>query len=273
MTQPLPEIGETDATGRIATLYADIRATQKLGLVNLIWRHLATQPDALEWVWGRLRPVYANGIAADEANKLCAGLHIPRLPQAPASALEALGLSAAARRDIRRLLATYNRGNSLNLVALSSLRLAADEQPSEIRSIELDTESPLPPIPSISSLDEAVQALVYELNGIGTAGQTNPVIASLYRHLALWPAYLSFAWAQLAPLALDGTLKEIIAGLQDTTQPFARRAGRAIDSSISTPAEEVQQFANHAVEHFLTTAISRMVPIGLMLHRSLAETE
>jgi hypothetical protein len=40
----IPAIPEEDASGDIATLYADLRATLGVPFVNLIWRHLATHP-------------------------------------------------------------------------------------------------------------------------------------------------------------------------------------------------------------------------------------
>jgi hypothetical protein len=40
------------------------------------------------------------------------------------------------------------------------------------------------------------------LNGFGTR-RPGAVLASMYRHLAHWPTYLSFAWLLLAPLDGD----------------------------------------------------------------------
>ena len=52
MTDPLPAIAEADATGAVALMFADIRAVTGVGVVNLIWRHLATIPGGLAWAWG-----------------------------------------------------------------------------------------------------------------------------------------------------------------------------------------------------------------------------
>ena len=46
---PVPVITEAEATGNIAALYADIRTTLGVPVVNLIWRHLAVFPDGLPW--------------------------------------------------------------------------------------------------------------------------------------------------------------------------------------------------------------------------------
>ena len=54
---PVAAISEAGATGEIAALYGDIRATLGVPVVNLIWRHLATFPGALPWAWQSLRPL------------------------------------------------------------------------------------------------------------------------------------------------------------------------------------------------------------------------
>ena len=44
MNDPFPAIAEASAAGETADLFADIRATVGVRVVNLVWRHLAT-PD------------------------------------------------------------------------------------------------------------------------------------------------------------------------------------------------------------------------------------
>jgi hypothetical protein len=52
MSDPIPTISESEATGLIAQIYADIRSVYRVNAVNLVWRHLATIPGGLPWVWG-----------------------------------------------------------------------------------------------------------------------------------------------------------------------------------------------------------------------------
>jgi hypothetical protein len=49
MSDPIPAISESGATGSIAKIYADIRSVYRVSAVNLIWRHLATIPGGLPW--------------------------------------------------------------------------------------------------------------------------------------------------------------------------------------------------------------------------------
>jgi hypothetical protein len=50
MRDPLPAITESEATGLIGEIFADIHRVYKVGVVNLIWRHLATIAGGLPWV-------------------------------------------------------------------------------------------------------------------------------------------------------------------------------------------------------------------------------
>ena len=50
-TDPVVAVTEQNAEGQVAEIYQDIRATLGVPVVNLIWRHLATFPGALEWSW------------------------------------------------------------------------------------------------------------------------------------------------------------------------------------------------------------------------------
>src|ERR1700739_4452698 len=74
MSDPVPAISESEATGLIAEIYADIRSVYRVGVVNLIWRHLATIPGGLPWVWTTTRPLCADGTVGREATALRAGL-------------------------------------------------------------------------------------------------------------------------------------------------------------------------------------------------------
>ena len=56
------EIPETEATGRVAEIYDDIRQTLDMSMVNTIWRSLALKEEVLEWVWSSLKPIYQNNL-------------------------------------------------------------------------------------------------------------------------------------------------------------------------------------------------------------------
>ena len=54
----LPELPESEATGDKARIYGEIRTLGGVPMVALIYRHLATLPGALEWMWEALSPAW-----------------------------------------------------------------------------------------------------------------------------------------------------------------------------------------------------------------------
>lgn len=48
-------IEESEATGRVAEIFADIKATKGIDFIPNFWRVLATNPSQLESVWTRLK--------------------------------------------------------------------------------------------------------------------------------------------------------------------------------------------------------------------------
>src|SRR5215212_10266373 len=107
MEDPLPAIAEAEASGETAAVFADIRAVLGVGVVNLIWRHLATIPGALPWAWGALRPRYADGGLARAAAGLRRRVVVPTVPVLPGEVFAAAGLSPEDLARIGGVLAAY----------------------------------------------------------------------------------------------------------------------------------------------------------------------
>src|SRR5260370_33638887 len=101
MSDPVPAVTEASATGHIADIFTDIRHVYHVGVVNLIWRHLATFPGALPWVWESVRPLYVDGTIEREAAALRASIALPDLPVFRAAALASAGLTQGAIRQTR----------------------------------------------------------------------------------------------------------------------------------------------------------------------------
>lgn len=249
---PVPAIREAEATGVVAAIFADIRAVFGVGVVNLVWRHLATFPGGLEWAWGSLRPVYVSGHARSAAARLRAALPLPALPVIPPEALRAAGVPDDA--PIPAILDAYDRTNPMALVALTALQLGhAPVPPPPLEASPEPASVPLPPLPDMASLPASTQALIHRLNGIGAG--PDPILASMYRHLGPWPGYLALAWALLAPLDVPA----IIAAGQAAARAEAERL-----RGLLTPGEAPPGVLA-ALNAFTGDAIGRMVPICAML--------
>jgi len=51
----VPPVAESDATGKVAEVYADIKSVKKIDFVPNFWRTLASNTDLLESVWTQLK--------------------------------------------------------------------------------------------------------------------------------------------------------------------------------------------------------------------------
>ncbi|MDO9058628.1 MAG: hypothetical protein Q7U92_06350, partial [Bradyrhizobium sp.] len=179
--ESVPSVLETEATGEISDIYADIRTTLDTSVVNLIWRHLATMPGALSWAWSALRPLYL-GPAVAHAESIRGSLKLPDMSGISKDALRAAGIDQAALTDIRNVLDSYHHTNALALGVLSALLEHYDPSaaepipPSDIVPVSVPTE--LPPLPPMQSLSPELQRLIRELNEFGE--DTDPfLIASM----------------------------------------------------------------------------------------------
>lgn len=268
--ESVPSIQESAATGEIAEIYADIRATLGTSVVNLVWRNLATLPGALPWTWSTVRPLYS-GHACRHAEAVRRTLSLPKLPPISADALTAAGLSANDIEQIRRILDSYHHTNALALVVLSAL-LERDE-PSAAKPIPLtDTPPPsvrteLPPLPAMTTLQPAVQRLIAELNSFGE-DDAPFLIASMYRHLAYWPSFLAIIRTLLAPAQADQSL----VALSRRARALGRAHGRVLALQLRPlPPPPSMQDALASCRLFVEHPIARMTGICALIRDAIGD--
>jgi hypothetical protein len=193
------------------------------------------------------------------------------MPSVPTDVFDALNLGPKDRAQIGNILAAYDRTNAMALVALSALQVsltgkahlsdtAAGPAPAPPVARE---QIPLPHLPALTELPVETAALVTALNGFGTKRQ-NAVLASMYRHLAHWPAYLGFAWLLLAPLDAEGRLQRAIDATRAQVRQHALRLAGRMEAA---PASSVLTSAiAGAIESFVSDVILKMTVICALLH-------
>lgn len=186
---PLPEIPYAAASGGVRAVYDAIAESLGVRLVNLAYRHLATEPGCLEWTWALLGPLMRNGAFARHGRRLIAPEEIP----APAGPLRLDGLGRADAARALRTVDAYNRANPVNAVALGTLglALAAGRAAPPFRTPKTggrELDEPLP-IPALAELPPAAAAA---LRGLAdrTVGE-GALTPTLFRHFAPWPDLLS----------------------------------------------------------------------------------
>jgi hypothetical protein len=265
--EPIPAISEQDATGDVASLYDDLRATLRLPFVNLIWRHLATIPGGLSWVWTLTRPLYVSGELDRISAETAAHVTFPSLTPLPDFVFESVAISRGDRETIAAMIESYNHGNGVNLLALtvaaSVLRdglpaaTAISAAPGHLSS----TASALPPLPGLSELPPHVLALVRQLDQFGRLGSSE-AIASLYRHLAHWPAFLALAYTALEPLNRRGELaaaqQQVIASSREACGTLAG----LVNADLPALVPESNAAVLRALDEFTGLMIGRMIVLG-----------
>lgn len=262
MGDPVPAIAEHEATGAIAATFDDIKETLGVPVVNLIWRHLATIEGGLDWAWGAAKPIYASGRAGQAADALFAKLPVAMPEPLAPGALAAVGIAAKDLETVRAIAAGYNRGNGLILLALGALLVPpSGPVPSGEVGAPRDPSAPIPKVLSQQDVEPHVWELVLALNRLG-ARPEEPILATMYRHLAYWPGLLALMHAGFAPLAADGRLQTAIATSRSMALAHSGRLAHLRADAGPAPAEAVA-----AIEEFTRHVICRMVPICLAFSR------
>lgn len=270
-------VGEAEARGDTAALFADIRRALGVPVVNLIWRHLATLPDGLEWAWTSVRPYYLSGAAAREGAALLGALPLPLLPRWPRSALHSAAVDESGERTVRTVLDSYDRSNAMNLVALTALglRLQGRAAPAPAPACAPapagagpPVEGQLPALLTPAQMAPATAELVAQLDRLGERGDSG-IPASMYRHLAHWPGVLRLAFALIAPLDHDGRLVSLIVAGQELARAAAARVAGELDTPGPAPAPATREAVQMALGEFTGGVIAKMVPICALLRRAM----
>ncbi|HLM13825.1 MAG TPA: hypothetical protein VK362_15645 [Reyranella sp.] len=251
MNDPFPAIAEASAAGETADLFADIRATVGVRVVNLVWRHLATLDGALPWAWRAVKPLYLQGMADRAVVDFRHDMSLPKLGS----------LAGPEPASVDAVLASYDHSNTVNLFALGALaaRLRGDvasegtlEEGPRLPAPDVD----LPPLASEADVSPETWQRVLRLNRFGD--RPEPVIlASMYRHLAHAPDFLRRLEAALMPAQADGSLDQAILANRRSAYQRARVLGRAIAADRPAQSEQIEASVSAFVEH----AIGKMVTI------------
>ena len=117
-------VSEEEATGKVAEIYADIKATKGISSVPNFWRTLASHPDNLEMIWTRLktlmhpeasgrespldpqtREIIALAVSATNGCAYCINSHT--------AALRKLGCGPGVLGEVLAITALFNSTNAL----------------------------------------------------------------------------------------------------------------------------------------------------------------
>ncbi|MGF1466105.1 MAG: halocarboxylic acid dehydrogenase DehI family protein [Sandaracinaceae bacterium] len=191
----LGEVMPHEAPPGVAGIYDDIQATLGVPFVNFIFRMLATRPAYLTAAWSAAAPALRSSAFATAADELRSG--------ARAWALLAVKDRASwadvdGGESLRRFTATIHHVlPKLLLVATAlhegRLRPAGAHRPAEPQRLP---EALALPMVDPASADAPVAAVFERI----LRGHGHPGVASYYRALGAYPAFLEAAWGEVEPL-------------------------------------------------------------------------
>ena len=251
MTDLFPAVAEATAMGETADLFADIRATVGVRVVNLVWRHLATVDGALPWAWNAVKPLYLHGMADTAVVRFRKSMTVPRLGS----------LAGEQPSSVDAVLASYDHSNTINLFALGALvahlrgETAATGTPEQGPRLAAPDVT-LPKLASQGDVAPETWACVLRLNGFGDRPQPL-ILASMYRHLAHAPVFLAKIEAALAPVEADGSLRYAIGSNLADAKRRAAVLARAIAAGPPPSGDRIEAGVSAFIDH----AIGKMVTI------------
>jgi hypothetical protein len=265
----LPELAERDATGDKAAIYAAIRRLGGVPMAALIFRHLATLPGALEWMWSALGPAWERGELQEAAWRVAREASLVPIAAIPRAVLAPLGVDEQDLHGIRAVLGAYNRANPENmLTVLCVSRLLEGHTASRAPDRRAWTPPPahegMPPMADITKLSPEVSALLDVVAAPGAAGAPR-VVQSLYRHFMHRPAFLALAVTLLRQRFDDGSID---ASVRQVHAAMSAAADRIV-AGITAPRAPHSSIAP-VCARFGGAVIPQMIVVGRLLEDALA---
>ncbi|MFM9942855.1 MAG: hypothetical protein ACKVP7_25550 [Hyphomicrobiaceae bacterium] len=199
----LAEIGEDEATGEIAAIFAEVRELWGVPYVSAIQRHLATRPGVLEWAWEAVAPAFRSGAAQMAGERAAAGVNLPPLPAIPRDALGVWGVDTHGLATIRAIADGFVRVAPTNMMFAGLVKAllagAAPGGATSPASGRWAKPAPLPAPPAMLAPEKLDAATRGTLMQFATPSDGKPFVPGLYRMLAHWPGYLAHLATVLPP--------------------------------------------------------------------------
>lgn len=264
----IPEIRESDAPPEVRAVYEDIKRATGIPQVNLIFRHLALEPELLHWAWTVIGPLYHRGGVAAAVEELEAGLSVP----ARIALSDVLRDSPGEAERLNAVIAFYNRGNASNLIGLTAL-LQFAEHGTTVRSgagtprtgrSPGSTPASIPPLPRHEEVPPDIMPLVDDLARLQGSAAFG-VRPSLYLHLAVWPRAIRHAHSVLRPMIAAPDWQARTAATVARAAALAESLADDLGTSVPAPPAAVVRRYLETVRIFTGQIIPQMLIAGHVL--------
>ncbi|MDP6952379.1 MAG: hypothetical protein QGF53_06420 [Alphaproteobacteria bacterium] len=265
-TDPVSAIAESEATGEVAAIFADIRATMDIPMLTSIWRTLVAVEGGLPAAWQATKPLYLTGQPAAALARVINAADLPTPAPLVPGQLAAAGVPPEELAAVRAIVAAYNRSNGMNMIALTALLVERD---APVSTGPVPSPPPWPelrPLLAANEIDPDCWDLLCEIN---TFGGGEGGLATLWRHLAHWPGLLALIHAAFSPLQQSGALAEAMQQVHDLGRTEAAQLAHLCPDPLELPDGARRMISDYVAA---PTVVARMVTLGHILGRWLEPT-
>lgn len=226
----VPEIFESEETGVLSLVYADIKKVLKVPIVNFIFRTLALYDQFLTEAWKQVRP----NMLTTNSDKMSAQLRYPKLPLQVPTIQWSSYYNRQTLEQIRQIIYVFNAVNPKLLIIVSAWSEALANRPNSGNApVEGTTEPgimthqqkinlihiPNAPLPVKQVLlDIAQKHHAYD-------------VASDFRALAHYPQFLTVAWSYLKPYVGTDDYNMLTANLKSKAIQLSKHLPYRVDIS------------------------------------------
>ncbi|HLJ69585.1 MAG TPA: halocarboxylic acid dehydrogenase DehI family protein [Chloroflexota bacterium] len=198
------ELADAEATGPIATAYADLKAGLRLPYVGQVFRVLAIYPDFLQLAWRQLAPNVATTYFETASGRILERVRAgtSRLSQAP-------DVPAAAAPVLR----ACEYADAKLLLAVAIMRSATRGELPRLQTLPPEMRAPAPAalpgdrLETIEFPEDSDPGAQAVLDQIASATGWPP--SDTFRAIARWPDYLGVAWPELESLTADASFRRL----------------------------------------------------------------
>jgi hypothetical protein len=257
---PVTALNEEDAKGKTAEIFIDIKETMNIPLITSIWRGLASMEHSLEDVWALTKPIYLSGTPELAFNKMMNSINLP-IPKT----FNQNKFIQKDMQNIRKIIKVYNKSNGMNLMALSAF-IRSDYKP-RVNIINTTPKIVKPTFPKLMNKDEISSEtwlIVKNVNSIGSPQGIDSHIATLWRHLAHWPEFLSLVYKNFKPLDLNTEIYEALENILS----YVKENGINLKRQ-KIKYSEINDITRNTISDYVHTKnqVIRMVVLGNMMDK------
>ena len=267
------ELSEDDATGSIAEIYEEIKEYYAAPYVSSLFRHLATYPGLLEWIWKITLPAFQTGLIQNIGWKRVDISALKPLTPLSSEELADMKIDNASKNTIIETCLTFTRVSPINLIfagCMNHLLLGEGADASNLNKKIF----PLPPclssLPKMLPWGDMSKSELAVINIFSTTLVGETFIPGIYRILARWPLYLKHVAKELGPLLHDPVIIDICETIADRVFYSAPEIWGNLDLTQKEPPldENQKQQVLAAIAAYRGTS-PQMVGFGTLLLNAL----